>query len=318
MNVLIDTIEQANTIAIAGHIRPDGDSVGSCLGVYNYILDNYPEKTVHVYLEQPDEKFAYLNGYDEIKTSVGDMTEYDAFISLDCATRDRFEPFDVLFEQAKEQVNVDHHISNSMFCKNSIVDGGVSAAAELIYELLEDDKISKACAECLYTGIIHDTGVFIQSNTKPATMRIAANLMEKEIPFVKIIEDSFYSKSYKQNTILGYALAESVRMLNDKVIYSFISKKWLDLYEVSHTDLDGIVAQLRMTKGVEVAIFAYELQPNEIKVSLRSNGDVNVNRIASVFGGGGHEKASGCKIHGDIRDVINGLLPYIEKQLEVQ
>ena len=163
--------------------------------------------------------------------------------------------------------------------------------------------------------MVHDTGVFQYSCTSPETMRIAAKLMEKGIPFTKIVEESFYEKTYVQNQILGRCLMESILLMDGKCVIGVVKKKMMDFYHVEPKDLDGIVQQLRIIKGVEVAIFIYEVKPQEFKVSLRSKGKVNVNEVASYFGGGGHVLAAGCTFHGSVYDVMNNLLEIIEKQL---
>ena len=139
--------------------------------------------------------------------------------------------------------------------------------------------------------------------------------MEKGIPFTKIVEESFYEKTYVQNQILGRCLMESILLMDGKCVIGVVKKKMMDFYHVEPKDLDGIVQQLRIIKGVEVAIFIYEVKPQEFKVSLRSKGKVNVNEVASYFGGGGHVLAAGCTFHGSVYDVMNNLLEIIEKQL---
>lgn len=318
MNAFIRAIDQANTIAVTGHVRPDGDCVGSCLGIYNYIKDNFPNKLVEVYLEPINSVFSFLKGFDQIKHEAKENETYDLLIVLDCSDETRIEPFITLHSNASATFCVDHHINEHEFCDDSIVDPGVSATCELLYLLMDDAKISLACAECLYTGIVHDTGVFKHSNTTKETMHIAGNLIDKGINTSHIIDDTFYKKTYLQNIIMGYALLESSLVMEGKVIYSIITKKWLDLYGVTGQDLDGIIDQLRVTDGVEVAILAYECNNLEFKVSMRSNDYVDVQKVASYFGGGGHVKAAGCTLKGNSLDVINNLLLHIEKQLEVQ
>lgn len=318
MNAFIRAVEQAKHIAVTGHIRPDGDCVGACLGVYNYIQDNYPDKSVDVYLEPIQKEFHFLNGCSYVKNQLEEEIKYDLCIILDCSEASRIQPFLPLYENAGETICIDHHISNHGFCDNDIVDPGASATCQLLYLLMEDELITLACAECLYTGIVHDTGVFKHSNTMKETMCIAGELIEKGVNTSHIIDDTFYRKTYAQNQILGYALLESALILDEKVIYSFVTKKWQDLYGVTSADMGGIIDQLRITEGVEVAIFGYELQPCEFKISMRSNDYVDVSKIAAIFGGGGHIKAAGCTMNGTSRDIINNLLPYIEKQLKVE
>ena len=162
----------------------------------------------------------------------------------------------------------------------------------------------------------HDTGVFKFSSTTPETLRIAAKLMEKGIDFTKIIDETFFQKSYVQNQILGRCLMESIMLLDGKCIIGCIRKRDMEFYGVEPKDLDGIVDQLRITKGVEVAVFLYEVKTQEFKVSMRSNGPVDVNVAASYFSGGGHVKAAGCTMQGSVYDVINNLTGHIEKQIK--
>ena len=220
------------------------------------------------------------------------------------------------YESAKKTVCIDHHISNKGFGEVNIIKPELSSASELLYTLLEKEKITAEAAAAIYTGIVHDTGVFQYSSTSPQTMRIAAELMEMGIDFSRIIDKSFYEKSYVQNQILGRCLMESILIMGGKVIVGYIRKRDMEFYGVEPKDLDGIVQQLRETKGVEVAIFIYEVKTQEFKVSLRSNGDVDVNAVASYFSGGGHIKAAGCTMQGSVYDVINNLTRPIAKQLK--
>lgn len=127
-----------------------------------------------------------------------------------------------------------------------------SSTCEVIYGFLEKDKISTAAAACIYTGIIHDTNVFKNSNTTAKTMEAAGDMMSRGIPFSRIIDDSFYRKTYVQNQILGRALLESVTFLHGKCIFSVVRRKDMIFYGVESSDLDGIVDQMRVTEGVEV------------------------------------------------------------------
>ena len=185
----------------------------------------------------------------------------------------------------------------------------------MIFELIGKDKIDKEIAECLYTGMVHDTGVFQYSCTSAKTMAIAGILMDKGIDYPKIVDDTFYTKTFNQNKILGFALLQSQLYLDGKCILSVVTKKDMEKYDVLPKHLDGIVSQLRYTRGVEVAIFLYELGENHFKASLRSNGKVNVSKIAGNFDGGGHVKAAGCEILGESAEVIEKLAAEIKTQL---
>ena len=315
INSLSECLKDVKTVAISGHIRPDGDCVGSCMAVYNYLRENYPEIQTKVYLEHVPGSLAFLKGTEEIRHSCDEESEFDLFIALDCGDTGRLGFSAKYFETAKATVCIDHHISNSGMADENVIEPEYSATCEVLYELMENEKISSTVAEALYTGIIHDCGVFQYTNTSPRTMRIGAALIEKGIPYTKIIEESFYQKTYEQNRILGHALLESERICDGKVIFSAVSKKDMEVFGVTSADLDGIVSQLRNTKDVEAAIFLYETDTQEYKVSMRSNGDVNVSRIAVHFGGGGHVKAAGCTMKGSVREIVGHLAEQIENQL---
>jgi phosphoesterase RecJ-like protein len=318
MNNINAEISGAKKIAIAGHIRPDGDCIGSCTALYLYLKLNKEElgiDKVDVYLEPFGNEFRILAGADEIKHTYESEELYDIFISLDCGSLDRLGNALKFYNTAKKTINIDHHISNQSFGKVNHVVADASSTCEVLFTLMDEKLITKEIAEALYVGIIHDTGVFKHSNTSEKTMNIAGKLISKGIDFSELIDESFYSKTYIQNQILGRCLMESILVLHGRVVVGTINRKMLDFYEASSSDLDGIIDQLRVTKGTEVAIFIYETDLQEYKVSMRSNGEVNVSKIAVYFGGGGHIKAAGCTMKGSLHDVINNLTPHIEAQL---
>ena len=165
-------------------------------------------------------------------------------------------------------------------------------------------------------GIVHDTGVFQYSCTSPETMEIAAELMRKGINGSEIIDKTYYEKTYIQNQILGRALLESMLIMEKRCIVSVIRQRSMKFFQAQPSDLEGIVSQLRLTKGVEVAIFLYEIEPQKFKVSLRSKGVVAVSMIAKHFGGGGHVRAAGVTMSGSSYDVINNITARIALQLD--
>ena len=313
MKNIAEVLEGVKTVGIGGHIRPDGDCVGSCMALYLYIRKYFPDIDVNVYLDHPKPIFGHIESIDEIKTEVEEERIFDLFITCDVSARDRLALADNLFEHAKKTVCIDHHVSNSGFADVNHIRGEVSSCCEVLYGILDPDKVDLAVATAVYTGMIHDTGVFQYSSTSPETMRIAGELMKTGIPFSRIIDESFYQKTYIQNQVMGRVLAESILLQNGTCIIGYLRKKDMDFYGVTGSDLDGIVSQLRLTRGVEVAIFIYELETQSFKVSLRSNGRVDVSKVAVFFGGGGHTRAAGCDLQGSMYDVINNITAEIEK-----
>lgn len=314
-----DELTGYKSVAIAGHIRPDGDCVGSCLALYNYLSGCREElglERIDVFLEPFNNVFNMLAGSDKIRHDYNTEASYDVLVALDCGSIDRLGEAQRIFAEAKKTINIDHHISNTNFARVNHVVADASSTCEVLYSLLDQDRLTKEIAEALYIGIIHDTGVFKHSNTSGKTMAIAGRLMDMGINFSALIDDTFYAKTYLQNQILGRCLMESMLVLHGKVVFAALNRKILDFYGATPADLDGIIDQLRVTKDTEVAVFIYEIKPHEFKVSMRSNGDVNVSRIAVYFGGGGHIRAAGCTMLGTVHDVINNLTPHIEAQLK--
>lgn len=313
-NLLKEIIGDAKTVVLLGHIRPDGDCIGTSLGLYNYLAEQFQDLLVDLYLDNPPEKFAYLTNFSQIRKTEQAGKTYDLCITLDSSDTERLGIFYPYFETATRTFCLDHHITNKGFAQRNYVQPGASSSGEVLYTLLEEEFISREVAECIYTGIIHDTGVFKHSNTSSETMRIAGRMIEKGINGGRIIDDSFYKKTYVQNQILGRALLESVLFMDGRCIFSAMRAKDLEFYGADSNDLDGIIDQLRVTDGVECAIFMYETGIHEYKISMRSNTFVDVSKIAAYFGGGGHVKAAGCTLSGNIHDVLNNLSSHIQEQ----
>lgn len=313
---LLKLIEEAKSVAIAGHVRPDGDCVGSCLGLFHYLKENTTDKQIDVYLESVPAAFSFLKNTEQALSVAKENVSYDLFIALDCGSRDRLGFTEELFFSAKHTISIDHHVSNTMFAEYNHVEGEASSTCEVLCGFLTETCMSMETAECLYLGIVHDTGVFKHSNTSRKTMDTAGMLLEKGVSASKVIDDSFYRKTYMQNQILGRCLLESILLLDGKIIFSFVSQKMMQLYGALPSDLDGIIDQLRVTEGVEVAILVREEGVQNHKISMRSNGKVDVSKICCMFGGGGHKMASGCMMNGSVHDVINNLSGQIEHQLK--
>ncbi len=296
---LDEELQGVKSVAIAGHIRPDGDCVGSCLGTYNYISAYYQDVEVDVYLEPIPNKFKFMQGADKILTPGDKKMDYDLFIVLDCGDANRLGDAISYFEHAKKTLCIDHHVSNQSFADKNYIVPEASSTSELIYNTMDETKVTKDIAECIYTGIVHDTGVFQFSCTSRSTMEIAGKLMESGIDYSKIIDETFYEKTYLQNKIMGQALLKSRFYEKERCIASVITKEEMEEFGVFPKQLDGIVNQLRVTKGAEVAIFLYGLEEGSYKVSTRCKGDeVDLSIIAMKYQGGGHKKAAGFTMDG--------------------
>ncbi|MBO6148259.1 MAG: bifunctional oligoribonuclease/PAP phosphatase NrnA [Lachnospiraceae bacterium] len=316
---LMELVEGAESIAIAAHVRPDGDAVGSTLALYNYLKKTCPEKEITLYLDRPEAIYSALKGYDEVQDADKGPKDkiYDLFFALDLGDRERLGASVKYFDTAKDTACIDHHVSNKGFARHDYIDPCASSTAELVYLIIDEDKLDREIAECIYVGIIHDTGVLQYQCTTPRTLEIVSKLIKFGFNFPEIIQKTFYEKTYLQNQILGRALIESILFMDGRCIASVVNHKVMDFYGATSADFDGIVNQLLRTKGVDCAIFMYESSREQhlFKVSLRSSERVDVARIAARFGGGGHIRAAGFSMNGTYHDIINNVSAEVEKQL---
>ncbi len=312
---IISEVKDAKTIAIGGHVRPDGDCVCSVMALYRYLQKELPETQIDVYLEKPAAVFDCIQDIDKICSDFQTDQVYDVFFALD-SNDERLGDALSIYQKAGRRINIDHHISNTGCGDLNIIEPQRSSTAELLYDLMDPEKVDEEIAKAVYLGIAHDTGVFRYSNTSPHTMEIAADLLRFGFDFSALLEHTFYEKTYVQTQIMGRAVLESVRFMNDRCIVSMVSRRMMDFYQVNTKDLDGIVNQLQVVSGVDCAIFMYEIGTLQYKVSMRSNGKVNVADVAVKFGGGGHVRAAGCTMNGTYHDNINNLSREIAGQMK--
>lgn len=314
--LLDEMIRDADTIAMAGHIRPDGDCVGTCLAVYNYIHALYPEKECRIYLDHVPERFRFLPNAGLVKHPGKKKKVFDLFIALDCADKERLGDALPYFETAKKTICFDHHISNQGFADENHIFPAASSTSEIVFESMQEEKIGKDTAECLYVGIVCDSGVFQYSCTSSRTMEIGGILMDKGINYPWLVDHVFFRKNYTQKKILGRTLDKSALFLDGKVIASYITQEDMKELGAIGADLDGIVSELRSTDGVETAIFLHEEKNGDIKISLRSAEYIDVAKIASAYGGGGHVRAAGATVHMEPDQILTELCEAIRQQAE--
>lgn len=319
--VMIDGfLQNVRNVAIFGHVRPDGDCVGSTLALYNYIKDNFPGVNAKVFLEKFPMSYKILRGADDV------LSEYseDVFGENGCDVAFLFDTpsfervganGEPCIKSAKFTCNIDHHISNPLnLCDKCFVEPEASSASEVLYFLLDKDKVNQETAGCLYLGIVHDTGAFKFSCTGKRTMNVVGELIDKGVDFAKIVNETYYTRTYKQTLITGLALQKSELALDGKVVYSFVTGDEMDRYGVTPVDLSNVIDSLREVSGTEVAVFLYPVN-GRFKISLRSNYFVDVNAVAKIFGGGGHVRAAGADTSASPEFALQKILTVIEEQL---
>lgn len=314
---LEEALASKKSVGISGHVKPDGDCIGSCLGVYNYIKAYHPQITAEIFLEEIPPVFSFLSFSEEIISDAPEKEAHDLFICLDCGDMKRLGENGKYFENAKETLCIDHHISNQSFADENYIFPEASSTSELVFQLLDRERITKEIAECLYVGIIHDTGVFQYSCTSPSTMEAAGFLMQLGVPFPRIIDETFFQKTYAENRLMGKALLKSALYAEGRVIASILTEKDMEEINATKKDTEGIVSQLRSTKGVEASIFLYQTGEDEFKLSLRSTEIVDCAAISMKYGGGGHVRAAGATLREDPEGAVKAIVREMEKQLGV-
>ncbi|MCF0224344.1 MAG: bifunctional oligoribonuclease/PAP phosphatase NrnA [Fibrobacter sp.] len=308
-------ISQAKSIAIFGHVRPDGDCVGSTLAMYNYIRSNYPGVQSTVFLEPFPDSYKLLNGAGDV-SSVYDGRDVDLAILMDASTWDRVGANGAeCFKKAKVTLNIDHHVSNNLdLCAVNIVEPDASSASEVLFYQMDRCKINKATANCLYLGIVHDTGAFKFSCTSKRTMNAVGELIDKGADFSRIVNDTYYTRTYKQTLVTGYVMQHCKMALDNKLVYSYITPDDLSCFNAEPRELSNIIDTIREVGGTEVAVFLYPVN-GKYKISLRSNYVVDVNAIAKEFGGGGHVRAAGGDTEMAPEKAIQKIIELVAKQI---
>ena len=316
---MIDIIKElgnASKIGISGHISPDGDCIGSCLGMHMYLRKRLPEAEIFVYLETPSWVFKDVPGFTNIRQSFKKDAEFDAFIAIDTSP-ERMGEASKYYAEAGLKINIDHHITNSGKEGDiNYVVPGASSASELVYNLIPGEYLDKSIAEALYMGIAHDTGVFRYSNVAPSTLNAAAVLIGYGFDFSKLLDVTFFEKTIEQNMAQGKIVLESRRYKGGRIIVGSADEAFMRENKVKKADFEGVVNQLLLTKGVVCAIFIYAKAPGVLKCSLRSKSDkVDVSKVSALFGGGGHVRAAGCDYSGSVEEAENALVENVSRMI---
>jgi len=315
----LQLLKQANTVAIAGHIRPDGDSIGSSMAL-RYALLGMGKKAVDVFTDDsiPD-NFDYLHDFDKIRDSKyidnNPWREYDLFIILDSSTEDRIGKCTQLRAHAKKVLVIDHHQNTRIEGDEVVTNSQRAATGEMLYELFTENniEINRDIATALYTAMATDTGCFVHVNTTSYAHRAAAELIDKGIDLNAINYNNF--KVYNRNIIpgLAYALRNMKFFLNDQAAVVYTPLKIIKKHNL------GEIHQFKKfaseADGVRVGVIVAERQKGVFNVSLRSHGNVNVAAVAEHFGGGGHKNASGFIITGKYKKVLKDILEQVAESL---
>jgi phosphoesterase RecJ-like protein len=301
---ITELITKHQKFLIVAHERPDGDAVGSTLAFY-HILRGLGKDAVIYNQDRTPENFVFLPGSDTIVRELPAVETFEVAVVLDCGDLDRVGRDAAAIGGIARFINIDHHVSNREFSAVRLIDTDASSTGELIYRLMREMRVplTKDISTCLYTAILTDTGGFHYGNTRCGSLRAAADMVECGAEPQWISENIFEADHPGRLRLLGLALPTMTIEEDGRLGSMVVTQRALAEAGALSEHSEGFVDFPRSIRGVEVSILYSELEDGRFKLSLRSKGTKNVERVARMFGGGGHVNAAGCRIVGELDDI---------------
>ena len=313
---IIEAIRESDTICIVGHVRPDGDCVGSQVGL-GIALRNEGKKVVCWNEDNVPLKYRFLDKEGFLQKPRSGM-KFDLVIATDCASFARLGLAGECVTERKLLINIDHHESNPRYGDLNWVSPKEASTGELIYRLLCAARwpVTKPIADCLFTAVSTDTGSFQYSNTRPRTLQIAGNLVARGADLAKICDEVYQSYPVSRAKLLKHVYSKFRLTYDDRIAYFWLKKADFARTGSDSDDTEGLIDHIRAIEPVVVACVFEEIEPELTRISLRSkNAKVNVNEIAALFGGGGHPAAAGARIPGKPLSVQRKVIAAVKKAI---
>lgn len=305
----IELLKKAERILIISHRGPDADSIGSNLALRLALIRQWNKSVISACIDPPAANCDFLEDFATYATDF-DLSKIDLIVSVDCGARNMVsfgEKKPTLFSGIIPFINIDHHTSNDNFGTVNLVDDHCAAAVQIVYNILVTCgfRIDRHIATCLLAGLYFDTGSFMHSNTTPEVLSIAARLLWKGADFKTIVRKQFHSMTLPQLKIFGRIL-ESARVNDKKITVSAINVNDLKETGAQPSDTNGVIDYLNSVPDGNFCCLVYEDPKHGIKGSLRTQDDeINLSKLAGLFGGGGHRKAAGFSFPGRLRNSGN-------------
>lgn len=311
---IIELISRSNSIVVVSHINGDGDSLGSIIAFKRA----FTRLGKDIYLPAPEvfpRRYAFMQRYTNGWRHV--PRKCDLIVALDCSISERIDWGKFQAPQNVKLINIDHHDGNPNFGDFNWVEPSVSAVGELVFELLEEFSapIDESSANALYTAIMTDTGRFSFGNTTSHSMQVAAKLIALGADPKYLTTEIYFNFSEEYLRNIGIALFNSRSFHDGRILFLTLDKATTRNFSTSLDDSEGIIDFAMAVRNVDIAALFKELEPDRIRVSMRSRRGVAVNEIAKSFGGGGHPNAAGCTISGNLAIVQQAILTAIKKLL---
>jgi phosphoesterase RecJ-like protein len=313
-NKIIAAINEGQSFLITAHVRLDGDALGSELALF-LMLSDLGKKAIIYNQDETPEHYRFLPGAENIVHELGDIGQYDVGVVLDCSNLERVGEKSAQIGKIKTLINIDHHISNGGFCLLSMLDGHASSTGELLYRLMREMRCNMTKNICtnLYAAIITDTGGFRYSSTHQDTLLAAGDLVGNGANPQWISENIYENDSPASLKLLAKVLETMSLDLENKVGSLFVTQEALRQTGASLDHTEGFIDIPRTVKGINISVLYTQLENKYFKVSLRSKGQINVEKVARKFGGGGHINAAACRIRGNIETIELQVLEAIKE-----
>lgn len=317
---VIDYIEDARTIAISGHTNPDGDALGSVLGFFLSLCQQFPSKRIDALLADDGaipRIYRFLPGSDKLTPSVQHMEAYDLFISVDAPTLERLEDSASVAKHAMGRVCIDHHPAREEFADVTVRVASAAATAVLVFELIDAAgwPLTPDIATCLLTGVMTDTGRFQYQNANPSAFACASHLVDAGAQPSKIALEVYQSQRLEYLHLESVVMSRIDTRCDGRVAYSYAFAEDLESRGVKPAECDGLVDVVRQVAGTELCLFLRESAPGVVRGNLRSKGHVDISGVAVELGGGGHAAAAGFTFKGTVKEAAERVLPMLEALL---
>lgn len=316
LNDLMDIFDNNSKFYISSHVNPDGDSIGSMLGLGLGLIKKGKD-VIFLKNDTMPKDYEFLPKFHLIQELDEPPTKIDVFISLDSSDPDRLGDNKSLLDISDITINIDHHVSNTNFGNLNLIYPDASATGEIVYEILKKMQIDidMEIAENLYTAISTDTGGFKYSNVSGKTHKIISELMETGIETSQININLYENMSLERTRLFINALKEVNFYFENRVAIASVTQSMLENFHAKWEDTEGIVSFIRKIKDIEVAVLLKEIEVGEIKASLRSKSYVDVSNLCSKLGGGGHIRAAGCTIYSTIEEAEKTIIHNLKDKL---
>lgn len=309
---IIDDIVKSNSILIISHVNPDGDTCGSALSLYAALTSL--NKDVSVACDSDfNRKLSVLPNFDKYN-QFDENKKFDLYIAVDCSDELRLGKYQKAFLRAKKNICIDHHSTNTKFAKKNIVDSNAAANCEIVYKILMELNESYPCLSkdvgiCLYSGIITDSGNFMNSSTTHVTKQIANELeMMFDIDTAPIVQHFMHETTIDVFNLKTRVLANAKFYENNTIGIIYFSQEDFKATGTSSVDTEGIIANIRDIDTIRIAVAVTQMSETNYKVSMRSLPECRVDRLANSFGGGGHPAAAGFALQGNYYDVMERII----------